>query len=104
MSNNTYYLEKHLGWKGIAIDALQEHSQAWEKERPGSKFFNFLVTDHSGTDDTFFTRRDRGQAPEVTAYFTVHGYQAIERYRPFDLLNECYQRIDQGNGDVNVGP
>src|SRR5262245_39928539 len=44
--SNTYYLEKHLGWTGIGVDALPELAPKWEQKRPGAKFQNFLVTDH----------------------------------------------------------
>jgi FkbM family methyltransferase len=52
--STTYYLEKHLGWSGIGIDALPEHAPAYEKERPRTRFFNYIVTDHSGTVEEFY--------------------------------------------------
>jgi FkbM family methyltransferase len=52
--STTYYLEKHLGWSGIAVDALTEHAPAWERERPNSRFVAYLVSDHSGTLDSFY--------------------------------------------------
>lgn len=52
--SNTYYLEKHLGWSGIGVDALPEFARKWRRNRPTSKFFNFLVTDHAGTSEPFF--------------------------------------------------
>lgn len=58
--NNTYYLERHLGWKGIAVDALEDYGPAWSEKRPGSRFFSYLVTDHSGTSDIFFKSPDSG--------------------------------------------
>jgi len=53
-ANNTYYLEKHLGWKGIGIDALTEYGPEWKEKRPNSRFFSYLVTDQSGIEQTFF--------------------------------------------------
>lgn len=53
-SNNTYYLEKHLGWRGIAVDALPDYGPMWLKQRPGTPFFNFIVTDHSGGLESFY--------------------------------------------------
>ena len=53
-ASNTYYLEKHLGWTGIGIDALDDFAPAWMQERPGSKFFNFIVTDHTASSGTFY--------------------------------------------------
>jgi len=52
--STTYYLEKHLGWTGIAIDALPEYAPMYAEQRPGTKFFNFIVTDHAGTQDEFY--------------------------------------------------
>jgi len=59
-ANNTYYLEKHLDWRGIGIDALAEYGPAWEQARPSSHFFSFLVTDHSGTEESFFRSESTG--------------------------------------------
>ncbi len=53
-NSTTYYLEKHLGWKGIAIDALPWLASPWAEKRPNSRFFNYIVTDHSGTIETFY--------------------------------------------------
>ncbi len=53
-ANNTYYLEKHLGWTGIGIDALNDYAAEWKDKRPNSKFFNFLVTDNSEGSDRFY--------------------------------------------------
>ena len=53
-NSTTFYLEKHLGWTGIGVDAVKEYAPRWAKLRPKSKFLNFLVSDHSGTEDTFY--------------------------------------------------
>jgi FkbM family methyltransferase len=58
--SNTYYLEKHLGWSGIAVDALPEFAQAWERKRPRSRFFSFYVSDHSDTVEPFYRAAHRG--------------------------------------------
>jgi len=52
--STTYYLEKHLGWSGIAIDALPDYAPWWKQERPNSRFFQNIVTDHSGSQETFY--------------------------------------------------
>jgi FkbM family methyltransferase len=53
-NSNTYYLENHLGWTGIAIDALPEYGPSWAVSRPRSRFYSFFVTDHSDTTETFY--------------------------------------------------
>jgi len=52
--NNTYYLEEHLGWTGIGVDALPEMERKWKRNRPRSTFVNYIVTDHAGTREPFY--------------------------------------------------
>ncbi len=59
-ANNTYYLEKHLDWTGIGIDALEDYAEGWKRERPNSKFFSYLVTDRSGGTGNFFKSPNTG--------------------------------------------
>jgi FkbM family methyltransferase len=61
--SNTYYLEKHLGWSGIAIDALPEYGPSWRQERPRSRFFSYLVSDHSDTVEPFY----RSELPGISS-------------------------------------
>lgn len=63
--NNTYYLEKHLGWSGIGVDALPEFTRPWQKKRPRSRFFNFLVSDHADTVEPFYRSELRGTSSAV---------------------------------------
>jgi len=52
--SNTYYLEKHLDWTGMGVDALPEMARKWRRNRHGSRFFNYIVTDHAGTLEPFY--------------------------------------------------
>lgn len=58
--STTYYLEKHLGWTGIAIDALDSYRQAWTEQRPNSTFLSYAVTDKSGETITFHVAAEPG--------------------------------------------
>jgi FkbM family methyltransferase len=49
MNSTTYYLEKYLGWSGIAVDALCAFKKEYELYRPKTVFFCFFVADR--TDD-----------------------------------------------------
>jgi FkbM family methyltransferase len=53
-NSTTYYLEKHLGWSGIGVDALPRYSEPYRRKRPGTRFLNYIVTDHAGTLDEFY--------------------------------------------------
>jgi FkbM family methyltransferase len=59
-SNNTYYLEKHLGWTGIGIDALDDYASGWKEKRPNSKFFNYLVSESSEGSRKFYKSESLG--------------------------------------------
>lgn len=47
-ASTTLYLEHHLGWKGIAIDANPRFADGYLNNRPNSEFLNYFVSDHSG--------------------------------------------------------
>jgi FkbM family methyltransferase len=46
--STTYFLERYLGWHGIAIDAQAGYAEGYEKNRPKTKFFAYAVSDKSG--------------------------------------------------------
>lgn len=81
-SSTTYYLEKHLAWKGFAIDALPGYAPRYQAERPNTKFFNYIVTDHAGTIEEFYmvkgvpdlssTIKDREFSGKKLAAETIH--------------------------------
>ena len=52
--NNTYYLEERLGWHGIGVDGLPDYAALWARYRQPSRFFNYIVTDHSDTIEIFY--------------------------------------------------
>ena len=47
LDSTTYYLEERLGWRGIAVDAIPAYADGYRKNRPGTKFFSFFVSDTS---------------------------------------------------------
>lgn len=52
--STTYYLEKHLGWTGIAVDAQDSVRPGYVENRPGTKFFSYAIADKSGEKVKFF--------------------------------------------------
>ncbi len=52
--STTCYLEKKLGWSGIAVDANPLMNEDWKKYRPKTQVFKFIVSDHSGTREKFY--------------------------------------------------
>jgi len=58
-NSTTYYLEKHLGWHGIAVDALAEYAADYAGLRPATRFFSYFVGDKSGGERDFYASPDR---------------------------------------------
>lgn len=46
-SSTTYYLEKHLGWSGLAIEPLRQFEAEYKTHRPRTTFAPFFVADVS---------------------------------------------------------
>lgn len=45
--STTYYLERHLGWSGIAVEPLREFEADYRAHRPNTRFMPFFVSDAS---------------------------------------------------------
>jgi len=59
-ANNTYYLEHHLGWTGVGIDALDDYAAQWREKRSGAQFLNYLVTDQASEAGEFYRSQNLG--------------------------------------------
>jgi FkbM family methyltransferase len=57
--STTYYLEEHLGWHGIAVDANADHAAGYEGKRPGTRFFALFAGEKSSLQRDFFVAEDR---------------------------------------------
>lgn len=53
--NNTYYLEKELGWEGVAVEPLVQFAADYATHRPRTKFRPFFVSDVSDAFATMYT-------------------------------------------------
>jgi len=56
--STTYYLEKHLGWHGIAVDANTDHADGYRGERPATRFFGYFAGRTSKQARDFFVGDD----------------------------------------------
>ncbi|MBN1225243.1 MAG: FkbM family methyltransferase [Candidatus Aminicenantes bacterium] len=54
INSTTYYLEKHLGWRGIAIDAIPNYEKQYLEKRKNTHYFSFFVADRSDTEVDFY--------------------------------------------------
>ena len=71
--SNTCFLEKELGWSGLAVDPLPELADGYRRHRPRTKFFTAFVSDvpdgqaalHVG-DNSLFSSADAGFTESYT--------------------------------------
>ena len=54
-ASNTYYLEKELGWSGLAVEPMVHFEPGYAKHRPRSRFMPFFVSDVSDQKVTMYT-------------------------------------------------
>lgn len=101
--SNTYYLEKELGWSGLAIDALPGFADGYRKNRPRTRFFSFFVSDRSDESATLhvlpsnslvsseqqaFTERRGNRAEKIKVRtITLDDLLSVENVHSIDLLS-----------------
>jgi FkbM family methyltransferase len=107
-ASNTYFLEKHLGWSGIGIDALSDYAAEWKEKRPRSKFFSYLVSTTSGDNATFYKSEDPGissvhpHSADGTSFGPFFGrtMQTKKIHVPTISLNDLFDR--EGISAINL--
>ena len=88
LENNTYYLEKELGWSGIAIDALAEFGPDYVRDRPRTRFLALFVSDTHGENIPFFVPEANKLVASADRAFTVkEGFPGDPRQVPTTTLN-----------------
>jgi FkbM family methyltransferase len=68
--SNTYFLEKELGWSGIAIDPIESFAADYRAHRPRTRFFSLFVSDRSHDLVKFFINPDHTLVSSSQAEFT----------------------------------
>jgi FkbM family methyltransferase len=58
-NSNTYFLEKELGWSGIAIDPIESFAADYAAHRPRTRFVSLFVADRSHALVKFFVNPDQ---------------------------------------------
>ena len=78
--NNTAFLERRLGWSGIAIDARAEFAEAYRRERPRTQFVPVFVSDQDDArlDFFFLTKRPLSSSGDRRFAETWKGRGEIE--------------------------
>jgi hypothetical protein len=109
-ASTTLYLEKHLGWHGIAIDANAAFGPDYAEYRPGTTFLSFFVTDHSGGGEKLFLRGPvSSQSRQHIESFTgTEDTELLEAWVPAITLNDLLDRngvekLDFLSMDIELG-
>ena len=91
--SNTYYLEKHLGWSGVAVDALPEYERDYVTHRPQTKFIAMFAADVDGASVKLFEPRHDKRITSASEAFTVKkGERGISRDVPTATLNRLLEQ------------
>lgn len=80
-TSKTYYLEKELGWSGIAIEPQREFEEGFVKNRPRTKFLPFFVSDESNETARLYVIR---KWPQVSS---SHG-EFVKKFGKPDEVRE----------------
>ena len=109
-ASTTFYLEEHLGWSGIGIDAQEIYRAGWKEHRPRSKFFAYAVTDKSGETITFFQAGGLSstETTNIKKWQKKIDFEPVETVVPTITLNDLLDRegvkkIDFLSIDINGG-
>lgn len=106
--SKTWYLEKQLGWSGLAVEPLAEFADEYRVERPRTRFRPFFVSDKSDqaaklyviSGNTLVASND----PAFTSAFgSVDRVDTVPTITLNDLLSrEGIDRIDFMNMDIEL--
>jgi FkbM family methyltransferase len=107
VDSTTYYLEKHLNWSGISVDAAGEYAADYERYRPRTKFFNFFVSDKSDSLAKFYVSRRNWRLStgdrDLAIQTGPHDEKTVPTTTLNDLLDEAaVTRIDFLSMDIEM--
>ena len=106
--SNTYFLEKELGWSGIAIDALEEFAADYRTHRPRTRFIAMFASDVPDTTVEFFVPERNKLVASADREFTVRAKApGSPRQVPATTLNAVLEeaglrRIDFVSMDIEL--
>ena len=106
--NKTWYLEKELGWSGIAIEPLKEFEEAWRAERPNTRFLPFFVSDASDAQARLYvisgnTLVASGHPSFTNQYGSVDRVDTVPTITLNDVMaRERVERIDFLSMDIEL--
>jgi FkbM family methyltransferase len=106
--SNTYFLEKELGWRGLAVDADNQYAAGYTEHRPNTQFVAAFVSNVSDEEADFFVApRDRTRSSGVAAALDGAGPIIATKVHTItlnDLLrSNSFTRFDFMSMDIELG-
>lgn len=99
-NSNTYYLERALGWAGLAIEPLQHFQPEFAAHRPATKFLPFFVSDVSDQHLKMYTYGDMFAGSSSDREFVERfGDNPDEVVVPTITLDDLLERENVGRFD-----
>lgn len=91
--STTCFLERHLGWTGIAVDARGNYAPQYARFRKGTRFFAYFVSDRSGGEvDFFVTKRQGGLSSTWDREWAAHDGLFVATRVPTITLDDLLRR------------
>lgn len=87
--SKTYYLERNLGWSGLAVEPQREFEEGYRAERPRTKFLPLFVSNVSQrTAQLFVNRENRSVASSNREFVAMFGTVDEVREMPTVTLSD----------------
>lgn len=91
--SNTYYLEAHLGWSGLAVEPLEQFRDEYLRYRPRTVFHSAYVSDRSDEGATLFFLPSQPLVTSSRKEFTERWGKGVTQLEvPTVTLNEVLDR------------
>jgi FkbM family methyltransferase len=107
-NSNTYFLEKELGWSGVAIDPIESFAADYAAHRPRTRFVSLFVADRSHALVKFFVNPNQTLVSSSHREFTERwgsnvSASDVRTITLDDLLGElAITQVDFLNMDIEL--
>jgi FkbM family methyltransferase len=107
-NSNTYFLERSLGWSGLAVEPFTHLEPGYAAQRPRTRFMPFFVSDVSGEKAKMYTLAENFSGASSDKKFVERfGKNPKEFIAPTITLNDLLQsakveRIDFLSMDIEL--
>ena len=105
--NNTYYLEKTLGWSGLAVEPQPQFAEGWRRHRPSSVLAQYFASDRTGETVSLHVSDGHPLVASVARAFTERWGRSTVRQVPTITLTNLLDahhipRVDFASIDVEL--